>query len=334
MPAEAPAATTATAKIWRAINASLHDAMREHDDVVMLGQDVAGPGGPYGLTRGLLDEFGPTRVRDTPISEAALMGCAAGAAMAGLRPVVEIMFFDFIALAIDQLVNQAAKYRFYLGDDAPPLPLVVQTLYGGRAGMGAQHSQSLEAWLCHVPGLKVAFPATVQDSYDVMRTAIAAPDPVVVIHSITALREQGELVTGSSWTEHPLGGSRVVRTGRALTLVSYGPAVRICEEALARTGADADLIDLRWLQPWDVEAVRASVRRTSRLLVVHEAVVPGGWGAEIVARVAAEEFWHLDVPPVRVGADFSPLPVARRDWETMLPTVERVCEAIQRMLAT
>ena len=324
----------AEVKLWRAINRALHDGMAANPDVILLGEDVASPGGAYGLTRGLLHEFGPERVRDTPISEAALLGCAVGAALMGLRPVVEVMFMDFLALALDQLVNQAAKQRFYLGEGSK-LPLVVHTLYGGRASMGAQHSQSLEAWVCHVPGLTVAFPSTPQDAYSVLRAAIDADRPMVVIESISLLTSRGRFDPGLYQPGSAgIGSCRRVRTGERLTVVSYGPAVGVCERALDLAGVQADLLDLCWLQPWDFEAVRASVRKTSRLLVVHDAVQAGGWGAEVSARIAGEEFWSLDAPPRRVGAESSPIPVHADDWSRLLPGAERVAAAIRELVAT
>lgn len=319
--------------MWQAINRAIHDEMREREEVVILGQDVAAPGGPYGLTRGLLEMFGPNRVRDTPISEAAITAAGIGAAMMGLRPIVEVMFFDFIGLAIDQIVNQAAKLRFYLPE--AQMPLVIQTLYGGRASMGPQHSQSLESWFCHVPGLKVAFPSTPQDAYDVLRLAVADDDPVIVVHSIANLRTRGELDTPTPRSPmHEVGLSRLVESGEDVTVVSYGPALAICEEALHYTDASVELIDLRWLQPWDAVAVGDSVARTSRLLIVHDAVRPGGWGAEIAAQTLEEHFWDMDVPPLRIAGDFSAVPVQSRDWESQLPTPAEVGAAIEKLLAT
>lgn len=326
-----------TAKLWQAINMALHDAMSEDSSVILLGEDVGKPGGPYGLSRKLLDAFGPERVRDTPISEGALAGCAIGAAMLGLRPVIEIMFFDFIALALDQLVNNAAKYRFYLppgeNGEPPALPLVVRTLYGGRVNMGPQHSQSLEAWLCHVPGLKVAFPSTPQEAYAILRTAIADPDPVIVIESIADLTTVG-IFDPAAWNSAPMapGTSRIVRCGRDVTVVSYGPAVALCEQAIAQAGIDAELIDLCWLQPWDVETVKMSVERTSRLLIVHDAVEEFGFGAEVAARIGREAFWCLEAPIGRVGARFSPIPVRKRDWSAVLPTIDRIASALEEII--
>lgn len=318
-------------KLWRAANQALHDALEADERVVVLGQDVAGPGGPYGLTRGLLQRFGGERVRDAPIAEGALLACGVGAAMAGLRPVVEIMFMDFVTLAMDQLVNQAAKFRFF--NPSETLPLVVHTLYGGRASMGAQHSQALEAWLCHVPGLKVAFPSTPQDAYDILRDAIDDPGPVVIIESIALLRSEGEVDPLRSRAPKQ-GAARLVRSGRAATVVSWGPSVGVCEDAIAHVGTEVDLIDLRWLRPWDLDLVLSSFRRTGRLLVVHDAVEEGGYGAEIVATVTKEAFWSLDAPPTRVAAPARPIPVRSADWRDVLPSVERVAGALAELLAT
>ncbi|MFC6854455.1 alpha-ketoacid dehydrogenase subunit beta [Marivibrio halodurans] len=326
-----------TAKLWHAINTALRHSMTADPRVVLLGEDVGAPGGPYGLTRGLLDEFGAARVRDTPISEGALSGCAVGAAMSGLRPIVEIMFFDFMTLALDQLVNNAAKYSFYQGGDGArdrrSLPLVVRTLYGGRASMGPQHSQSLESWLCHVPGLKVAFPASAQEAYGVLRAAVDDPDPVIVIEPIAGLTRESDFDADAYRPgDMAPGKSRTVLSGNSVTVVSYGPAVDLCSEAIRTMGVDAELIDLVWLQPWDIEAVRASVERTNRLVIVHDAAENQGVGAEIAARIGRDAFWYLDAPITRVGARFSPIPVRKRDWSDVLPTKERIISAIREVV--
>lgn len=315
-------------KYWRAVNQALADAMAADDRVIVIGQDVAGPGGPYGLTRRLLDDFGRDRVRDTPISEAAIVATGVGAAITGLRPVVEVMFLDFISLGLDQLLNQAAKYPFFTRGRMH-VPLVINTLYGGRSNMGAQHSQSLEAWLCHIPGIKVAFPSTPADAYNVQRSAIDDPDPVAVIHSIALLREAGTLPDNGQ-SEVPPGTGRIAQSGSDCTVVSYGPALPICQAAV--TDLDVELIDLRWLSPWPRDLVLNSVAKTSRLLVVHDAIESGGWGAELVATIASEGLCHLDAPPRRLGAQTAPLPVARAQWEPLLPTINSVRHAIRALL--
>jgi pyruvate dehydrogenase E1 component beta subunit len=241
------------------------------------------------------------------------------------------MLFDFISLVMDQLVNQAAKYRFFLGEQRGALPVVVHTLYGGRANMGAQHSQSLEAWLCHVPGLRVAFPSTPQDAYDVLRRAVRQLDPVVVIEPIANLRIKAAIEVGVEPPE--IGSARRVRVGDQVTLVSYGPAVALCEQAIDVTNISADLIDLRWLRPWDEDQVRESLRKTGRLVVVHDAVETGGYGAELVAYLTTAEFWSLNAVPRRVGAAFSAIPVPSRQWTSILPTVDRIADALRASVA-
>lgn len=315
-------------KYWRAVNQALTDAMAADDRVVVIGQDVGVPGGPYGLTRRLLETFGEGRVRDAPISEAAIVATGIGAAITGLRPVVEVMFLDFIGLGLDQLLNQAAKYPFFTRDRVQ-VPLVINTLYGGRANMGAQHSQSLETWLCHIPGMKVAFPATPADAYSVQRAAIEDPGPVAVIHSIALLSKTGTLPDDGTG-DAAAGSGRIVQSGSGCTVVSYGPALDVCQEAVA--GLDVELIDLRWLSPWPRDLILSSVAKTSRILVVHDAVEAGGWGAELVATVASEGLWYLDAPPGRLGACSAPLPVARAQWEPLLPNVDSVRHAVQELL--
>lgn len=317
-------------RYWRAVNLALDEALAEDERVVIFGQDVGAPGGPYGLTRGLLDKYGPDRVKDAPISEQALLSCAVGAAMLGLRPIVEIMFLDFLSLVMDPLLNQAAKFRYFVGDEHP-LPLVIHTLYGGRANMGAQHSQSLEAWLGHVPGIQVAFPSTAGDAYDVLRRAVRSVEPVVVIEPILNLRMEGEFPAGVE--PSVAGTSRRVRSGDLVTVVSYGPAVALCEAALDQTDISADLIDLRWLRPWDETQVRESLRRTGRLVVVHDAVETGGYGAELLAHLTETEFWSLNAMPRRIGAQFTAIPVPRRLWSEVLPTVDRIAAALRASLA-
>jgi pyruvate dehydrogenase E1 component beta subunit len=314
-------------KYWHAVNRALTDAMASDDHVLVLGQDVGVPGGPYGLTRRLLETFGPERVRDTPISEAAVVAAGVGAAISGLRPVVEVMFLDFIGLGLDQLLNQAAKYPFFT-QGRVHVPLVINTLYGGRASMGGQHSQSLEAWLCQIPGIKVAFPSTPGDAYAVQRAAIDDPDPVVVIHSIALLRSSGPWPDAAT-TAAP-GTGRIVQAGSECTVVSYGPALPICQEAVA--DLDVELIDLRWLAPWPRELVLNSVAKTSRLLLVHDAAEPGGWGSEVIAAVASEGLWSLDAPPRCLGTRPGPLPVARADWEPLMPSVTSVRQAVHALL--
>jgi len=316
----------------RAVAAALADAMAEDPTVIVLGEDIGG-GGVYGATRGLKERFGPERVRDTPISEAAFMGAAVGAALSGLKPVVEISFMDFLTFAMDPLVNQAAKARFMFGGRAS-VPLVVRAPHGGGVSGGAQHSQCLEAWFAHVPGLKLVCPADPPSAYGLLRAAIRDPDPVIVIEhkALYATRMDAP----ESLPILPIGKAAVARRGRDLTIVTYGAMLRTVVEAadrLAAEGVEAEIVDLRSLQPWDETAVLESLTRTHRLIIVHEAVEAFGIGAEIAARMADIGFDELDAPIVRVGAPFMPSPLARELERQYLPDATRVIAAARRVLA-
>jgi acetoin:2,6-dichlorophenolindophenol oxidoreductase subunit beta len=292
-----------------AVTQALRDAMQNDESVVLLGEDIAEAGGSFKATRGLLNEFGPQRVRDTPISEAALTSAAVGAALTGLRPVVEIMFMDFITLSMDALVNQAAKARFMFGGQGS-VPLVLRAPHGGGLNAGPQHSQCLEAWLAHVPGLKVVCPAEPQDVYSLLRAAVEDPDPVVFVEHKGLYARKG-MVDVNQVDE--IGRARIARQGRDVTLVTYGATVFTCLEAAAALESDGisvEVIDLRTLQPWDRVTVLESVARTHRAVVVHEAVQAFGVGAEIAATIADEGFDELDAPVLRVGAPFMPVPFA------------------------
>jgi pyruvate dehydrogenase E1 component beta subunit len=293
----------------QAVSQALHDAMQADDRVIVLGEDIAAAGGSFKATRGLLDAFGPQRVLDTPISEASIVSAAVGAALTGLRPVVEIMFMDFITLAMDALVNQAAKARFMFGGQGS-VPMVLRTPHGGGLSAGPQHSQCLEAWLAHVPGLKVVCPSNPQDTYSLLRAAIDDPDPVIFVEHKGLYARKGAVDTSLS---AQIGQARIARSGRDLTLVSYGATVATSLQAadqLAAEGIEAEVIDLRSIQPWDRKAVLDSLARTHRMAVVHEAVRDFGVGAEIVATVMEQGFDDLDAPVVRVAAPFMPAPFA------------------------
>ncbi len=320
-------------RFGQAINRALADAMAADESVVLFGEDVAAPGGPFGVTRGLLDRFGADRVRDTPISEAAIVGAAVGAAMSGLKPVVEIMFMDFVTLTMDALVNQAAKARFMFGGQYA-LPMVVRLPHGGGINAGPQHSQCLEAWLTHVPGLKVVCPATVADAYALTRAAIADPDPVIVVENKSLYAMKGALP--EPLPSVAIGVADVARPGRDATIVAYGAMRDIslaAAEILAKDGIEVEVIDLRSLQPWDEAAVLTSLSRTHRLVVVHEAVEAFGVGAEIAARMADVGFDELDGPIVRVGAPFMPVPFAKELEARYRPDAARIVEAVRRTLA-
>ncbi len=293
-----------------AVKNALADAMRSDPRVIVLGEDVA-EGGPYGATAGLAEEFGRTRVLNTPISEGAVCGAAIGAAQAGLRPVVEIMFIDFITLALDQLVNQAAKAHFMSGGQLT-VPMVLRTQGGAGSRSGAQHSQSLEAWLAHVPGLKVVMPSNAADAAGLLASAIDDPGPVVFVEN-NSLYFRREPERADHTGPVPIGSARTVRRGNDLTIVAtsrmVGEATQAAER-LASEGVQAEVIDPRTLVPLDIDTIAASVRRTGRAVVAHEAVTTGGFGAELTARIQQEAFDCLQAPIQRVGAPFEPVPVS------------------------
>lgn len=319
-------------RYMQAVTQALRDSMTADETVVVMGEDVAAAGGSFKATRGLLGEFGPQRVLDTPISESTIANAAVGAAMCGLKPVVEIMFMDFITLAMDALVNQAAKARFMFGGRSN-VPLVLRTPHGGGLNAGPQHSQCLEAWFAHVPGLKVVCPATPQDAYSLLRAAIDDPDPVVFIENKALYGSKGEVDTSQVGE---IGRARIARSGRDLSIVTYGAtlyAALSAADTLAREGIECEVIDLRSLQPWDEAAVFASVARTHRVVVAHEAVRSFGCGAEIAARIAEDAFDELDAPVVRVGAPFMPSPYAPSLEKAYIVDAAAIIAAARKTLA-
>ncbi|CAO3380336.1 alpha-ketoacid dehydrogenase subunit beta [Azospirillum argentinense] len=315
-----------------AVAQALNDAMAADPAVMLMGEDVAAAGGPFKATRGLLDAHGPERVRDTPISEASLVGAAVGAALTGMKPVVEIMFMDFVTLAMDAVVNQAAKARFMFGGQCS-VPMVLRTPHGGGLNAGPQHSQCLEAWFAHIPGLRVVCPATVADAYSLLRAAIEAPDPVVVVENKALYALQGDIDVNAP---REVGKARIDRAGRDATIVTYGAtlyAARAAADRLAAEGVEAEIVDLRWIQPWDEEAVFASVAKTHRVVIAHEAVQAFGVGAEIAARIASDAFDDLDAPVLRVGAPFMPIAFAKTLEAAYLPDADRIVAAVKSTLA-
>jgi pyruvate/2-oxoglutarate/acetoin dehydrogenase E1 component len=314
-----------------ALGAALGDAMSADERVVLLGIDVGTAGGVYGVTKGLQERFGAARVRDTPIAEAGVVGAAVGAAMAGLRPVVEVMYMDFIAVCLDPIVNQAAKLRYMTGGGVE-IPVVFRMQTGGGRSAGAQHSQSLEALLAHVPGLKVFCPADTRDAYDLLREAIADPSPVCFVENRRLYPRRDQ----DAWARAPLpaGRPRVVRRGRELTAVTWGRMVGEtlkALESLEGPGADAELIDLRTLVPLELEPVLESVRRTGRCLVIHEAVERFGPGGELVARIVGDALFDLDGPVERFGALASPVPYSPPLEAEALPGRERIAERLRAL---
>jgi pyruvate dehydrogenase E1 component beta subunit len=315
-----------------AINRALDDAMAADETVLLLGEDIGKAGGSFAVTRGLQDKYGPARVIDTPISENALGGMAVGLALSGFRPVIEIMFMDFIALTMDALVNQAAKAHFMFGGQSP-VPLVVRTQHGGGLNAGPQHSQCLEAWFAHVPGLKLVCPSNLEDAYGLLRQAIDDPNPVIFVEHKALYPAKGDLPDARAVV--PIGSARVVRHGNDVTIVSYGGMMREAIKAadlLATESVSAELIDLRSLQPWDEAAVLDSLARTHHLVVAHEAVEAFGVGAEIVARMADAGFDELDGPIIRVGAPFMPVPFSRELEAAYMPVAADIVRAAKRAL--
>lgn len=316
----------------KAINEALRRELAECPEVIVYGEDIAAAGGIFGATRGLQESFGPERVFDTPIAEAAILGSAVGAAMEGLRPVVEIMWADFLLVALDQLVNQAANVR-YLSRGERSAPMVVRTQQGVTPGSCAQHSQSLEALLAHIPGLRVGLPATPQDAYSMLRAAIADDDPCVLFEARSLYGGKGPVSLDSP--VRGIGGARVVREGADVAIIAWGSAVPVCEaasELLAQQGIEATLLDLRWLSPLDSDAIAAAVSATNRVLVVHEANLTGGFGAEVAARIAHDHFDELDAPVTRLGAPDVRFPSAPSLQAVLAPSAADVVAAVEQLV--
>ncbi len=322
----------ATYRTMDAVHDALESELAADERVFLAGVDVGDGGNVFGLTRGLRARFGD-RVRDTPISETAIVGLAVGAAMAGMRPVVEVMYLDFLGVCFDQLLNQAAKLPFMTGG-AAEMALTVRTQFGAGRSSGSQHSQSLEALLAHIPGLTVVMPSTPADTYGLLRASIEDPNPVVFIENRLLYGMKGPKPAADHLV--PIGRSAVVRPGSDITVVSVSRMVHealAAAEEVAGEGTSVEVIDLRTIAPLDLEPVLASVHKTSRLLIAHEAVVPFGIGAEIAATVAREGFWDLDAPIERVGAAATPPPYAPELERAWLPGRVEIAEAIRRLAA-
>jgi acetoin:2,6-dichlorophenolindophenol oxidoreductase subunit beta len=313
-----------------AVRDTLAQAMRKDEDVFVMGEDIAEMGGSMGVTQGLLDEFGADRVRNTPISEMAIVGAGIGAAMQGMRPVVEIMYEDFLTLSLEQIVNQAAKHRYMSGGQLT-VPLTVRTQGGAGWSPGAQHAQQLEGWLVHIPGLKVVFASTPSDVRGLLWSSIYDDNPVVFFEHRTLYPIKEEL--SDEIEPIPLGTARVHREGEDVTVIATG---RLVHESLAaaaeaeKDGISVEVVDPRTLQPLDEETLVASVKKTNRAVVAHEAVVRMGWGAEVAAVLQHQAFDWLDAPIERVGAKFVPLPFAPVMEEFVVPHSDDVLEAIKR----
>jgi pyruvate/2-oxoglutarate/acetoin dehydrogenase E1 component len=309
---------------------ALDEELARDPAVHLLGEDVAA-GGAFGVTSGLAQKYGAQRVRNTPISEAAITGLAAGAALCGLRPVLEIMFIDFATLALDCLVNQCAKYRYMSGGQLA-VPMVVRTQAGAAGGAAAQHSQSLEAWFIHVPGLVVVAPSSPVEAYGLLKSAIRLGDPVLFIEHKRLYTLREERVPGSELPQ--IGQARVARAGTDVTLITYSAMVHNALEAaeeLASVGISVAVIDLRTLVPLDMATIAESVSKTHRVVVAHEAVQNGGVGAEIAARIGSELFDELDAPVIRLGCPFAPIPFAPELEKALLPGTVDIVRAVRQL---
>lgn len=314
-----------------AIREGMSIRMRENPNVVLFGEDVGAFGGCFGVSAGMFDEFGPERVRDTPISEGAIIGCAVGAAATGLRPIAELMFCDFLTVGMDQLVNQAAKMRYMFGGKIS-MPMVVRLPAGAGTGAAAQHSQSLEAWLTHVPGLKVVYPSCAQDALGLMLAAIDDEDPVMYFEQKTLFGVKGEV---TSLEPIPLGKGRVARPGSDLSIITYGKQVYDALEAadkLAGEGVDVEVIDLRSLYPLDKELIGETIAKTHKAIVITEEVKRGGYGGEISAIIGEEFFDYLDAPVIRIGALDTPVPFAPNLEQYYIPNAQDILVAAKKLL--
>ncbi|MGV1049367.1 MAG: alpha-ketoacid dehydrogenase subunit beta [Solirubrobacterales bacterium] len=323
------AAAVAPTRYIDALNEGMATAIEEDDRVVVIGIDVGAGGGIFRVTKGLHERFGSERVIDAPISEMGYVGAAVGAAMTGMRPIVEIMFMDFVGVCMDPILNQAAKLR-YMTAGALEIPIVFRMQTGAGKAAGAQHSQSLEAWFAHIPGLKVVLPATVADARDLLLASVRDPNPVVFVENRRLYGSKGEIDADPL----PLGKARVAHPGGEVTVVTWGQMLRRCLEAAEEEGgASLEVIDLRSLAPLDMETVLASARKTGRLLIVHEAVQDFGAGAEIAARVADQLFDELRTPVRRLGTPAVPMPFSPDLERALLPTSKAISAAAQALLA-
>ena len=317
----------------QAVTEALATEMRNDDSIVFFGEDVAKAGGVFKVTPGIYEEFGELRVRDTPISEQAIIGTALGAAITGLRPVAELMFADFIPVAMDQIVNQVAKYRFMSGGQFT-VPLTIRASQGGGGGFGTQHSQCAESWLMNFPGLKVVVPSTPASMYGLLRAAIRDDDPVIVLEHKSLYNLVGEVDFDAAPEE--LGKAEIVRQGDDITVVATQMMLhRALETAdnLADEGISLDVIDLRTLVPLDGETILRSVQKTSRLLIVEEAPRLGGWGASVAALVADEGLFHLDAPIKRVNMENALIAYSPILEDEIIPNVARIEKAIRQLLS-
>jgi len=315
-----------------AVRQALHDALARDPRVFLMGEDVGRYGGSYAVTKGFLDEFGPERIRDTPLSELAFVGCGVGAALGGMRPIVEVMTVNFSLLALDQIMNNAALLRHMSGGQFS-VPLVIRMATGAGRQLAAQHSHSLEGWYAHIPGIKILAPATVEDAYGLLAAALADPDPVLIFEHALLYNMEGELASPPAAVD--MARAWVRRAGTDVTLITYGGMLwkaLDAADALAADGISAEVIDLRVLRPLDNATFLESVRRTRRAVVVDEGWRSGSLAAEVSARIMEQAFYDLDAPVARVCSAEVPIPYAKHLEEAALPQVSRIVAAVKALL--
>jgi len=316
-----------------AVKQAIREALDDDPRVFLMGEDVGKYGGCFAVSKGLLEEYGEERIRDTPLSESAFVGAGIGAALGGMRPIVEIMTVNFSLLALDQIVNNAATLCHMSGGQFP-VPIVIRMATGAGRQLAAQHSHSLEAWYAHVPGLRVVEPATIDDARGLLRAALACPDPVILFEPISLYNMEGELTAAAS--EVKLDGARIHRAGRDVTLVTYGASLWRCvaaAEQLAADGIEAEIVDLRSLRPLDDATILASLRRTKRLVIVDEGWRTCSLSAEIAMRVVEQGFYDLDAPIARVCTEEVPIPYPKHLEEAALPSPARIIAAVRGMFS-
>ncbi|QMT18875.1 alpha-ketoacid dehydrogenase subunit beta [Planococcus maritimus] len=316
-----------------AVREAMSQEMRQNEDVFILGEDIGVYGGAFGVTRGMIEEFGPERIRNTPISEAAISGTAVGAALTGMRPILELQFSDFMTIAMDNMVNQAAKIRYMYGGKGK-VPMVLRTPAGSGTGAAAQHSQSLEAWMAHVPGLKVVQPSTAFDAKGLLKAAIDEDNPVIFYEHKLCYKTTSDVP--EELYSIPLGKADVKREGSDVTIVATAIMVHKALEAAAKLeeqGISVEVIDPRTLVPLDTKTIIESVKKTGRLVVVHEAVKRGGFGGEIASTIAeSEAFDYLDAPIMRLGGKAVPIPYNPELEKSAIPGVDDIVAAVKETL--
>ena len=323
-------AIVADMRVRQAIVQALSDEMSEDPNVILFGEDIAAAEGPFKTSEGLLDKFGPERVRDTPISEMAFTGAAVGAAMMGMRPVIEIMFMEFLGVALDQLVTEAAKMH-YLSHGEYSVPMVVRASNASGLGFGSQHSQTLENWVVATPGLKVVTLSDAQSAYSLLRAAIREPNPVMFLEPRILYAERGSVDTSKKLE---IGKARLIQGGNDVTMVAMGNMVNVAKQAAKQSSLSCEIIDLSTLVPWDRQTVLASVKKTKRLIVVEEAPLSGGWGSEIVAEVTSNLFTELIAPPIRITTPDTPVPFSGVLEAKFTPAPDDVTRQLKYLVET